>query len=41
MSKDMTRGNPLGLILKFLSPCFWAAFQQFYSMVDTIVVENS
>lgn len=39
MSKDMTRGNPLGLILKFFIPVLLGSvFQQFYSMVDTIVV---
>ena len=40
MSKDMTRGNPLGLILKFFIPraSGQRVFQQFYSMVDTIVV---
>ena len=39
MSKDMTRGKPLGLILKFFIPVLLGSlFQQFYSMVDTIVV---
>ncbi len=39
MSKDMTRGNPLRLILIFAVPMLIGnIFQQFYSMADTIVV---
>lgn len=39
MSKDMTQGNPLKLILKFFIPVLLGSlFQQFYSMVDTIIV---
>ncbi len=39
MSKDMTAGNPMRLILKFFIPVLLGSlFQQFYSMVDTIIV---
>lgn len=37
--KDMTTGSPMKLILKFLIPMlFGLLFQQFYSMMDTIIV---
>ena len=39
MTKDMTAGSPAKLILKFTIPLiFGNLFQQFYSMVDTIIV---
>lgn len=39
MTKDMTKGNPLKLIIGFAIPMFLGMlFQQFYSMVDTIIV---
>ena len=39
MTKDMTTGNPLKLILLFSLPVlFGNLFQQFYNMVDTIIV---
>ena len=39
MEKDMTQGNPMRLILGFAVPLlFGLIFQQFYSMVDTIIV---
>lgn len=39
MQKDMTQGNPMKLILGFSIPLlFGLLFQQFYSMVDTIIV---
>lgn len=39
MEKDMTSGNPMRLILGFAIPLlFGLLFQQFYSMVDTIIV---
>lgn len=39
MVRDMTRGKPLNLILAFCIPMiFGNLFQQFYSMVDSIVV---
>lgn len=39
MEKDMTKGNPMRLILGFAVPLlFGLLFQQFYSMVDTIIV---
>lgn len=39
MSKDMTVGNPLKLIIFFSIPLLIGnIFQQFYSMVDTIIV---
>lgn len=39
MEKDMTKGNPMKLILGFSVPLlFGLLFQQFYSMVDTIIV---
>ena len=37
--KDMTKGSPMKLILGFLIPMlFGLLFQQFYSMMDTIIV---
>ena len=39
MEKDMTKGSPMRLILGFAVPLlFGLVFQQFYSMVDTIIV---
>lgn len=39
MEKDMTQGSPMRLILGFAVPLlFGLLFQQFYSMVDTIIV---
>lgn len=39
MTKDMTSGSPLRLIIGFAIPMFLGMlFQQFYSMVDTIIV---
>lgn len=39
MTKDMTTGNPVKLILYFSIPLLIGnVFQQFYSMVDTIIV---
>lgn len=39
MQKDMTQGSPMRLILGFSIPLlFGLLFQQFYSMVDTIIV---
>lgn len=39
MTKDMTSGSPTRLILRFTIPLiFGNLFQQFYSMVDTIIV---
>lgn len=39
MEKDMTQGSPMRLILGFAMPLmFGLLFQQFYSMVDTIIV---
>ncbi len=39
MEQDMSRGNPTRLILLFLLPIMGGSlFQQFYSMVDTIIV---
>lgn len=39
MTKDMTTGNPIKLILAFSIPLFIGnIFQQFYSMADTIIV---
>lgn len=39
MTKDMTSGSPARLILRFTIPLiFGNLFQQFYSMVDTIIV---
>ena len=39
MTKDMTQGNPMKLILGFSIPIlFGALFQQFYNIVDTIIV---
>lgn len=39
MTKDMTTGSPVKLIIGFAIPMFLGMlFQQFYSMVDTIIV---
>ena len=39
MVKDMTKGSPLKLIIQFAVPmCLGLLFQQFYSMVDTMIV---
>ncbi len=39
MTKDMTKGNPLKLILGFCGPMvFGYILQQLYSMVDTVIV---
>lgn len=39
MTKDMTTGSPVRLIIGFAVPMFLGMlFQQFYSMVDTIIV---
>lgn len=39
MEKNMTVGNPMKIILSFTVPIFIGnVFQQFYSMVDTIIV---
>ncbi len=39
MELDMTKGRPLPIILKFMLPIFLGnVFQQFYNMVDTIIV---
>lgn len=39
MTKSMTEGNPFRLIVSFAFPLFLGMlFQQFYSMVDTIIV---
>ena len=39
MTKDMTMGSPLRMILLFSVPVLLGnIFQQFYNMVDTIIV---
>lgn len=39
VTKEMTHGSPMKLILGFSIPLFFGnIFQQFYSMVDTIIV---
>lgn len=39
MTKDLTEGKPLKLILKFAIPLlFGLLFQQFYSVIDTMIV---
>lgn len=39
MTKNMTAGSPVRLIIGFAIPMFLGMlFQQFYSMVDTIIV---
>ncbi len=39
VTKDMTSGSPMKLILQFCIPLFFGMlFQQFYSMMDTIIV---
>jgi putative MATE family efflux protein len=38
-TKDMTKGSPAKLILQFCVPLFFGMlFQQFYSMMDTVIV---
>lgn len=38
-TKDMTKGSPMKLILQFWIPLFFGMlFQQFYSMMDTVIV---
>ena len=40
--KDLTVGSPMKLILSFAVPMLLGfLFQQFYNMVDTIIVENA
>lgn len=42
MTKDMTEGRPLGIILRFALPMLTGAvFQQFYNIVDMLVVGNA
>ncbi|MCI8299017.1 MAG: MATE family efflux transporter [Lachnospiraceae bacterium] len=39
VTKDMTKGSPLKLILQFCIPLFLGMlFQQFYNMMDTVIV---
>ena len=39
MEKDMTKGHPLAVILKFTLPLLIGnVFQQLYNMADTIIV---
>ena len=39
MTRDMTAGNPLEVIVRFTLPVFFGSlFQQFYSMADTVIV---
>lgn len=39
MTKDMTNGSPMKLILGFAVPLFFGfLFQQFYNLVDTVIV---
>ena len=39
MTKDMTKGSPLRLILGFAFPMLLGMlFQQFYNLVDTMIV---
>ena len=39
MTKDMTKGSPMKLILGFAVPLFFGfLFQQFYNLVDTVIV---
>ena len=38
MTNDMTRGNPVRLILAFMIPTYLGnIFQQFYNLVDSVV----
>ena len=38
MTNDMTTGNPMKLIIKFMIPmCLGNIFQQFYNIADSIV----
>ena len=42
MTKDMTNGSPMKLILGFSVPLlFGFLFQQFYNLVDTMIVEKT
>ncbi len=41
MTKDLTRGEPAKLILGFTLPILLGMlFQQFYNLVDTMIVGN-
>jgi Na+-driven multidrug efflux pump len=41
MTKDMTKGNPMKLIVGFALPLlFGFLFQQFYNLVDTVIVRR-
>ena len=38
-AKDLTVGSPMKLIIRFLIPLlFGMLFQQFYNMVDTMII---
>ena len=42
MKIDMTKGNPMKIILLFSIPVLMGnLFQQFYNMVDTVIVGQS
>ena len=42
MTKEMTRGSPVKLILSFMIPLlFGNIFQNLYSMVDAAIVEGA
>ena len=39
MTKDLTSGHPLRIIFNFAVPVFFGyLFQQFYNLVDTVIV---
>ena len=39
MTKDLTQGSPMGLIVRFALPTLLGMlFQQLYNMVDTMIV---
>ena len=39
MDEKMIKGNPMPILLKFILPIFLGfVFQQFYNMVDTVIV---
>ena len=42
MTKDLTQGSPMGLILRFALPTLLGMlFQQLYNMVDTCLLYTS
>ena len=42
MTKNLTEGKPLGLLIRFAFPILLSMlFQQFYNLIDTMIVGRS